>query len=158
MGDVIACDDLGYQERRKSTGTTRHTGIGKLIHREEKLEAGAVQQRRKENSGIAGLVALALLLLLLGVANGTDRCPCSAFLWRDERLCSFFLPRGGDLGLLHREGKKRGQNEGLPCERWCRTHLCDPLGFVSLLLLPRLEEVLSGLELQIDLLRRGRRI
>lgn len=133
---------------KASSSTEKKTGSGSC----------PAEKERKKNSGIAGLVALALLLLLLGVANGTDRCPCSAFLWRDERLCSFFLPRGGDLGLLHREGKKRGQNEGLPCERWCRTHLCDPLGFVSLLLLSRLEEVLSGLELQIDLLRRGRQI
>lgn len=36
-------------------------------------------------------------------------------------------------------------------ERKKKTYLCDPLRFVPLLLLPRLEEVLSGLELQIDL-------
>jgi uncharacterized membrane protein len=67
----------------------KNTGIGKLIHREEKLEAGAVQQRRKENSGIAGLVALALLLLLLGVVAKVRTAPALA---RQSLLLTPFLP------------------------------------------------------------------
>lgn len=99
------------------------------------------------------LVPLPLLLLL--VSNLPNRLPRRSLVRRNKRLCPLFLSLVRNHELLREVDELSVRNN-----KWRRegggkeTHLRFPLLLLARLLLLRLEEVLSRLELQIDL--RGR--